>query len=261
MKRKVFKRLFVAGLLTGSVVAVPGLAVPANSAHAAKPNINKLLKTLKTGALATFRVNGETLRVWTVNTKTIKDLKALKAGTSNAHIPNGRIFRGAGKGGYNKPWSWHLDPRDIQMAEVTTEACDGRPSYVEAHVAEFVDNVKRYCPWSAQLISLKLMTPAAPTQLRIIQVQTDGTSAQHTTVRLQWRDRATNETGFRIRGAYTRLYAGVGTQIWNVASNVTSTTVTYVAGGFNPMKDVCFTVAALNEAGESARSNKVCINS
>ena len=28
-----------------------------------------------------------------------------------------------GDGGFNRPWSWHLDPATIEFAEVTAEAC------------------------------------------------------------------------------------------------------------------------------------------
>jgi hypothetical protein len=41
---------------------------------------------------------------------------------------------------------------------VTTEVCDARPSYVEENVGEFVDNVGRYCPWSARLVELRNYT-------------------------------------------------------------------------------------------------------
>jgi hypothetical protein len=62
----------------------------------------------------------------------------------NAHIPNGRILSGAGRARHNAPWSWHLDPVDIQMAEAAIEVCDATPSYVEAHRDYFVGVVGRY---------------------------------------------------------------------------------------------------------------------
>jgi hypothetical protein len=62
---------------------------------------------------------------------------------------------GPGEGGHNAPWTWHLDPEDIEMAEATIELCDGAPNYVEGNLAEFTDNVLRYCPWAAQLVDLE----------------------------------------------------------------------------------------------------------
>jgi hypothetical protein len=110
---------------------------------------------LQGGVLATFDVVGDTFRVWVTNPATVEQLLALQAGESTAAIPNGRIRAGAGAGDHNAPWSWHLDPEDIEMADFTIEVCDGEPSYVEANLGEFIDNVQRYCPWSATLIELE----------------------------------------------------------------------------------------------------------
>lgn len=110
---------------------------------------------LQGGLLATFDVSGETFRVWVTNPATIDQLLALEAGASTASIPNGRILAGAGAGDHNAPWSWHLDPEDIEMADFTMELCDGEPSYVEANLAEFTNNVQRYCPWAAALVALE----------------------------------------------------------------------------------------------------------
>jgi hypothetical protein len=110
---------------------------------------------LRGGVLATFDVSGERFRVFVTNAATIQQLIALRDGASQASIPNGRIHRGAGAGNHNRPYSWHLDPEEIQMAEVTIELCDGRPSFVQATIGEFVDRIGRYCPWNAMLVELR----------------------------------------------------------------------------------------------------------
>jgi len=110
---------------------------------------------LEGGVLATFDVDGEVFRVWVTNPDTIQQLVDLRDGTSTANIPNGRIHYGPGQGNHNDPWSWHLDPEDISMADVTIELCDARPSYVEEQVQEFVEVVGRYCSWGAELVSLE----------------------------------------------------------------------------------------------------------
>jgi hypothetical protein len=110
---------------------------------------------LQGGILATFDVVGEQFRVWITNPQTVQQVLDLEAGRSDANIPNGRILRGPGAGDHNAPWSWHLDPEQIEMAEMTVEVCDGTPSYVEEHLDEFVDTVERYCPWSAQLVDVQ----------------------------------------------------------------------------------------------------------
>lgn len=107
------------------------------------------------GVLATFEVQSERFSVWTDRPETIQQLEALEEGESDATIPNGELLRGPGPGEYNEPWSWHMDPGAVSMAEATTEACDGKPSFVESELDYFVDEVGRYCPWSAELVGLQ----------------------------------------------------------------------------------------------------------
>jgi len=107
------------------------------------------------GVLATFAVGDEQFKVWVTNPDTIEQLFALQAGESQANIPNGQILRGPGRGDHNEPWSWHLDPERIAMAEITIEVCDGTPSFVEDNVDQFVDEVGQYCPWNAELVELQ----------------------------------------------------------------------------------------------------------
>lgn len=110
---------------------------------------------LEGGVLATFDVLGETFRVWVTNPETIQQLRDLEASESDANIPNGRIHHGPGMADHNEPWSWHLDPEDIEMAELTMELCDGALWFVEEEVDYFVETVERFCPWEARLISLE----------------------------------------------------------------------------------------------------------
>ena len=107
------------------------------------------------GILATFEVNDQEFNVWVTNPQTIQQILDLRDGKSQAGIPSGKILSGPGPADYNSPWTWHLDPQDIEMAEFTIEVCDAEPNYVEANVTEFVDVVKRYCPWTANLVSVQ----------------------------------------------------------------------------------------------------------
>jgi hypothetical protein len=63
----------------------------------------------------------------------------------NRRFPAGPLR--PGNGGFNAPWTWHLDPAETRMVERAIEACDGSPSYVETHQAEF----PVYCPWGARI--------------------------------------------------------------------------------------------------------------
>jgi len=115
------------------------------------------------GVLATFRHTGigvdgqpfdETWHVWVTNAQAIDDLYALQAGTSTRAIPGGQILAGPGVANHNAPWSWHLAPDSIQMADVAAEVCDGRPSIVESLLADYLA-LGQFCPWSAQLAGLE----------------------------------------------------------------------------------------------------------
>jgi hypothetical protein len=64
----------------------------------------------------------------------------------NTRFPIGPLR--PGNGGFNQPWSWHLDPAETRMTEAAIEVCDGRPSYVETHLSDF----PTYCPWGARVV-------------------------------------------------------------------------------------------------------------
>ena len=59
----------------------------------------------------------------------------------------------AGDGGVNAPWSWHLDPETVAVAEMTMEVCDGRPSFVEDDLDYWLETVGRYCPWGVKVVA------------------------------------------------------------------------------------------------------------
>ena len=64
----------------------------------------------------------------------------------NNRFPLGTVRRG--DGGFNQPWSWHLDPADTTLVELAIEVCDGRPSHLETHLDEY----PTYCPWGARVV-------------------------------------------------------------------------------------------------------------
>ena len=105
------------------------------------------------GVLATFDVVGEEFRVWTTQPDTIQHLFDLQANPGAASIPNSILKHGPGPGAFNAPYSWHMDPDQVTLAEVAIEACDGTPSYVEQNPDQFF--TIGYCPWSAELVSVQ----------------------------------------------------------------------------------------------------------
>ena len=101
-----------------------------------------------------FEVSGERFSVFVTNSGTISEILALEAGMSEASSPHGRLIRGPGPAEYNLPWSWHMDPVDIEMAEVTIELCDAKPSIIENNLEEWLNVVGQFCPWDARLVSV-----------------------------------------------------------------------------------------------------------
>jgi hypothetical protein len=104
------------------------------------------------GKSFTIKVGGEEqFTVYATNPKAIQLL------IDNYNNKNNNIVTGMlviGDGGFNSPWSWHLDPDTVDMAEITMELCDGRPSDIENNLAYWILQVKRYCPWSTRVIKI-----------------------------------------------------------------------------------------------------------
>ena len=90
-------------------------------------------------------VAGERFVLRTTNAETIR-LAAENLQGGNRRFPSGP--RRDGSGGFNSPWTWHLDPDQTQMVEAAIEVCDGKPSYVELHQSAY----PTYCPWSARIV-------------------------------------------------------------------------------------------------------------
>jgi hypothetical protein len=105
------------------------------------------------GILVTFDVEGEEYKIFVENEETIADILAVERGESQATIPSGKII--GEPVFYNAPWSWHIDPVDIQMAEFTIEVCSGLPSHVENDLDYWVNTVGRFCPWSAEIVEIR----------------------------------------------------------------------------------------------------------
>jgi hypothetical protein len=59
----------------------------------------------------------------------------------------------AGDGGFNGPWSWHLDPDTIAFADFAIELCDGCPMFVEEDLDYWLGTVGQYCPWSTEVLA------------------------------------------------------------------------------------------------------------
>lgn len=90
-------------------------------------------------------VSGERFVVRLTDPDTIRLAEENRQGR-NSRFPLGPLR--AGDGGFNAPWTWHLDPAATRFVEVAIELCDGRPSYVERNKADY----PTYCPWGARVV-------------------------------------------------------------------------------------------------------------
>lgn len=102
------------------------------------------------GVYATFLVTDEVFRAQITDGDAIQQAIDLWQGNSTASIPNGALI--CEPASFNCGYGWHLDPEDIEFADLTIEVCDGSPSFIEDNCDDFVD---RYCPWNAELIDLR----------------------------------------------------------------------------------------------------------
>jgi hypothetical protein len=99
--------------------------------------------------VVTFQVIAEQYRILLTDPADIAIAQRLLAGDDTApRIPNGLIVRDDTS--VNEGWSWSIDPDSLEFADMTTEVCDGLPSYVEdgSLTGDY------YCPWSAEVIAI-----------------------------------------------------------------------------------------------------------
>jgi hypothetical protein len=102
-------------------------------------------------SVVTFEVaDQETYSIELTTAEQVAHVKELMNGSEDGRIPNGKIVR-SGDGGVNSPWSWHIDPKTLEFVDVTTEVCDGLPSYVEDKTL----TSQWYCPWNAEVVDLQ----------------------------------------------------------------------------------------------------------
>jgi hypothetical protein len=130
-----------ATLALAAAALLSGLAC--NDSHPAEPS-DALFEILASAA------SGETFRIQVSDPSQIAALESL-LGQGNRKIVSGALRRG--NGGFNTPWSWHMAPDSIEVADVTIELCDGRPSDVESALDYWIDTVGRFCPWGTEVVA------------------------------------------------------------------------------------------------------------
>lgn len=95
--------------------------------------------------------NGDKFKVFATDPEAIQLLTDNYYGLNNMFVM-GRLV--IGDRGFNSPWSWHLDPDYVTMAEFAIELCDGTPSEVEYNLLYLLFQVETFCPWSSKVIEI-----------------------------------------------------------------------------------------------------------
>jgi hypothetical protein len=130
----------VAGLVAGvATIILFSWAFEQNNNHAKPPQS------------FTIDVVGERFTLQATDPGTIQQLIDNYNGKNNFHV-TGTLVKGSG--GFNSPWSWHLDPSSVRMAEISIELCDGTPSFVEKNLDYWLDTVHNYCPWGSKVVAI-----------------------------------------------------------------------------------------------------------
>ncbi len=94
-------------------------------------------------------VSGESFVVRATTQEAVDGLDARLA-SGEAGVIMGELA--AGDGGFNDPWSWHLEAGTLGTPDMAIEVCDGRPSMVEKDLDYWLNNVERFCPWGAVVV-------------------------------------------------------------------------------------------------------------
>jgi hypothetical protein len=70
-----------------------------------------------------------------------------------------------GDGGFNQPWGWHIEPDSVRLVEMAVEICDGKPSFVEEDLENWL-KIGIYCPWVSDIIKIGCagITPTTTTR-------------------------------------------------------------------------------------------------
>lgn len=101
-------------------------------------------------AVFEVEVSGETFLAVVTDTAEIRRFEE-RMESGEEGVVSGELR--AGNGGFNAPWSWHLDPATVHAPDQSIELCDGRPSMVEGDLEYWLDTVGRFCPWGARVVA------------------------------------------------------------------------------------------------------------
>lgn len=103
------------------------------------------------GALITFRVVDETFTGWFTDETFIQAAETHRSESTSQVPVFGEVLTGQG---CDEQWSFHVAADDVHFADQTIELCDGRPSYIDANLDDWIDQVGQWCPWGAEVVEV-----------------------------------------------------------------------------------------------------------
>ncbi len=125
------------------------LGTGCNSPSAPSPPPSGALFQVRACKGSTTAPSGEIFRVLLQDSALIAQASSLLV-AGGPHIVAGQLRADAG--GYNLPWSWHLESPTITFPSVAAEVCDGCPSAVEGNLAYWLQ-LGVFCPWTAEVVA------------------------------------------------------------------------------------------------------------
>jgi hypothetical protein len=100
-------------------------------------------------ALVTWRVGAEAFRTYLDRATDVRRVQHAIRARGAAGVPIGRVVSRTGE---NRGHRWHLVR--VHLTDVTTEVCDGRPSFVDRDPRYWIGVVRWFCPWAARPVRL-----------------------------------------------------------------------------------------------------------
>ena len=132
-----------------TLVAIFGVAMAA--CDSAPPADSELCAENTGGALITFEVATETFTGWFTDADFIAEAKALAAAGETRVPVFEEVIAGAS---CDAQWNFRVDPSAVHFADATIELCDGRPSYIDENLTDWLEQVGSWCPWGAEVVSV-----------------------------------------------------------------------------------------------------------
>jgi hypothetical protein len=117
-----------------------------------EPTLDPACAERSGGALVTFDVHGERLRVWTTNAEFVARAREL---IDNHDFHPTPMFERV-IAGYDacSGRQWSVDPERVGFSDFATEVCDAMPSYIDANRDGWIKAPGSYCPWGPRVVSV-----------------------------------------------------------------------------------------------------------